>query len=157
MYWLTKKILPIPALVGANPALTVAFRCWNNSREEGCLPPRCAVDTPQFRLLVPDVHWIDLRKFNENEDIHLGPLEGFAGAASTGHNHLQPVDLGEALVDDLHNAAFAGAPVFLTLGLSIQDEPFSYQVLMIPHADDGMHVTEIAIIAEAGEVAFASA
>ncbi|MEZ5824580.1 MAG: hypothetical protein R3C97_07505 [Geminicoccaceae bacterium] len=157
MYWLAKKMLPVPALVGAHPALTLAFRMWNDSREEGYLPPRCAVDTPQFRLLVPDAHWIDLRRTRENTAIDLGPLEGFATAIAPGMDRAGPCFLGDALIDDLENAAFAGAPIFLALELSVHGERFDYQALLIPHADDGSHATEIAIIAEAGAVAFAPA
>ena len=157
MYWLRKKILPIPALIGAHPALTLAFRLWNDSRDEGCLPPRCAVDTPQFRLLVPDAHWIDLRRAREDAPIDLGPLEGFASAISPEMNRAGPCFLGDSLIDDLENAAFAGAPIFFEIELSVHGEHFGYQALLIPHADDGSHATEIAVIAEAGDVAFAPA
>ena len=120
MYWLAKRMLPIPALVAAHPALALTFRFWNEQREDGRLPPRCALDTPHFRLLVPDAHWIDMRRARVEGLVDLGPLRAYADAVAAGLNRPEPVQLGAALVDDLENAVFVGTPIYLQIDQSLQ-------------------------------------
>ena len=157
MYWTEKRMLPIPALTGADLALRLSFRHWNEHRTPDYLPPRCQIDTPAFRLLVPDVHWIDLRGRRSGEPIDLGPLAPFGDAVSASYLHKEPVTLADALLDDLENAAFVGAPMFILLDLSVQGKLFSYQLLIAPHSDDGSNVGELALVCAAGEPEFAPA
>ncbi|MCB1882808.1 MAG: hypothetical protein KDG89_02255 [Geminicoccaceae bacterium] len=151
MFWLAIRVLPIPALVAADPAILFAYRYWHNLKEGGWLPPRCRVDTPQFRLIVPGAQWIDLRARGGVPD--LGPLEPLA---SVRHADGGEVDggprLGDELAAALGVAAATGTPLFQTIELRCRTRPVAYQQLVLPVADDGSRPTELLHLCHRGEL-----
>ena len=156
MYWLQKRMLAIPTLSAADPALTLTYRYWNDIREDGFLPARCRFDTPQFRLVVPDAHWIDMAELGAGDPPDFGQLNGFATAVAARLGHpRQPAQLGDALTEDLRLTTFTACPLFQLLQLSVCDNPFFYQVLMMPFADDGAKVREILLLAREGQLELA--
>ena len=146
MHWLALRVLPIPALVAADPAILFAYRYWHNLKEDGWLPARCRMDTPQFRLLVPEAHWIDLRLRGARLDI--GPLAPLAALRSLS---------GGPRLDDELTAAFdvaaaTGMPLFQVIELRCRTQPVAYQQLVLPLADDGSHPTELLHLCHRGEL-----
>jgi hypothetical protein len=57
---LRKRPLPLHAIGPDDLALDFAHRWWHARRDGGLLPARAAVDTPEFRLLVGGVGWVDV-------------------------------------------------------------------------------------------------
>lgn len=146
MHWLKKRPLPLHALGAADIALDLTYRYWHGLREQGLLPSRSRVDTPQFRLLVPAVHWVDLRQ-DAVENIGLGPLEGFAelppaatGGGRSGHR------LGTLLREDFRTVAFTGSALFQEIQLVQNGRTAVYTELLLPVADDGVKVTEVLML-----------
>lgn len=144
MNWLSKRVLPTPALETADPALTLTYRLWADRRIEGYLPARCQLDTPQFRLVVPQVQWLDSLEGPVSEAPH---LDGYGDAVSVDRgNHRYASSLSDDLIDDLRLTQFTGAPLFQVIGLSPEHEASTLQLLFLPFADDGMRVGEILVI-----------
>lgn len=133
MQWVHKRSLPIPALTITDPALIVAYRHWAERRDGAHLPPRCAVDTPMFRLLVPDALWLGLGAY-------AGRLAPFLGATQV---HLPSMTLEESLRLDLDAAAVTGVPLLQLVELKLNGRPFIYQQLLLPTSDDGCRTSEI--------------
>ena len=134
--------MPIPALIAADPALIFAYRYWYNLKEDDRLAPRCRLDTPQFRLIVPEVAWIDLRGDETAPD--LGPLRPLADvppAAET--DETLSGSLGPELQAALTVVAFTGTPLFQLIELRCGDEPLTFQQLVLPLADDGCRPSEL--------------
>lgn len=149
MHWLGIRTLPIPALVAADPALIFSYRYWHNLKEGGWLPPRCRIDTPHYRLIVPDAHWI--RVIDLEASLELGPLQGLAdteAAVEVGGERL-----GERLQALLRPPAVTGTPLFQLIELRCRTEPLAYQQLVLPVADDGCHPTELLHLCRRGSLA----
>jgi len=140
MQWVHKRSLPIPALTIADPALIVAYRFWSGRRDGGFLPPRCAVDTPTFRLLVPDAIWL-------SAGAYAGRLAPFLAATQV---HAPSMTLEESLRLDLEGAFVTGMPNLQLIELKVQGESILYQQLLLPTADDGIKVNEILEISKLG-------
>lgn len=140
MQWVHKRALPIPALTIADPALVVAYRYWSDRKDGAFLPPRCAVDTPVFRLLVTDALW-------------LGP-EGYTGRMApyleATQVHLSSMTLAEALLQDLEGAFVTGVPALQLIEIKIRDASILYQQLLLPTADDGIKVNELLEVSKPG-------
>jgi hypothetical protein len=148
MRWLLKRSLPLRALTGEEPALDLAYRYWHGRRREGLLPARSDVDTPEFRLLVPDTVWIDagnergqplplparLAYLAEAEP----PPERVAGALM-----IAGTRLGELLQNDLAALRFTGSPLHQEMILETGDLVETYRQLLLPLADDGLRVRDI--------------
>ncbi len=133
MQWVHKRSLPIPALTITDPALIVAYRHWAERRDGSHLPPRCAVDTPMFRLLVPDALWLGLGAYG-------GRLAPYLGATQV---HLPSMTLEESLRLDLDAAAVTGVPLLQLVELKLSGRSFIYQQLLLPTSDDGCRTSEI--------------
>ncbi len=146
MRWLKKRPLPLHALDATDTALDFTYRYWHGLRTHGLLPSRSAVDTPQFRLLVPDVHWVEMRGATV-ERIPLGPLEGFAGlrpAAIGGGG--SGYRLGTLLREDFRTVAYTGSALFQEIHLGSGGVTAVYTELLLPVADDGVEVGEVLML-----------
>ncbi len=146
MQWLRKRPLPLYALGAADTALDFTYRYWHGLRRQGLLPSRSAVDTPQFRLLVPDVHWVDMRGARV-ERLPLGPLEGFADLrpAATGEGR-SGYRLGTLLREDFRTVAYTGSALFQEIHLGPGGVTAVYAELLLPVADDGVAVSEVLML-----------
>ena len=144
MRWLNKLAKPISALGHADPSLPLTYRFWSNQRNGGLIPPRCAVDTPSFRLISPDVHWVGCRSINEASELNLGSLHAFAHAKAWGQKSaFADVTIGELLQQDLRNVVDSGAPLFQLIQLEVCGSIMFYQHLVLPTSDDGTLVNEL--------------
>lgn len=142
MQWVHKRALPIPALTIADPALVVAYRYWSDRKDGAFLPPRCAVDTPVFRLLVPDAFWLGLLGYS-------GRLAPYLEATQV---HVPSMTLEEALLQDLEGALVTGVPALQLIELKIQGASILYQQLLLPTADDGVKANEILEVSKPGSL-----
>ncbi len=146
MRWLGTRILPIPALIAADPALIFAYRYWHNLKQDDRLAPRCRLDTPQFRLIVPEVAWIDLRGAAGVPEavLDLGPLRPLADVppAADADDTLSG-SLGPELQAALGVVACTGTPLFQLIELCCGEAPLSFQQLVLPLADDGARPSEL--------------
>ncbi len=146
MQWLKKRPLPLHALGAADVALDLTHRYWSGLRENGLLPSRARVDTPQFRLLVPGVHWVDLRE-GEIADIPLGPLAGFAELPPAATGGGRPgYRLGTLLREDFRTVAYTGSALFQEIHLGRNGVTTVYTELLLPVADDGVKVSEVLML-----------
>lgn len=146
MQWLKKRPLPLYALDAADVALDLTHRYWSGLRDGGLLPSRSRVDTPQFRLLVPAVHWVDMRG-EAARRIDLGPFEGFSevppattGGGSSGY------PLGRLLREDIRTVAYTGSALFQEIHLFHSGATTVYTELLLPVADDGVKVSEVLML-----------
>lgn len=151
MRWLLKRSLPLRALTGDEPALDLAYRYWQGRRLHGLLPARADVDTPEFRLLVPDVVWIDdvgeagqrlplPRRLASLAEAEPPPERVKGGLMIAGAR------LGELLRNDLTTVRFTGSPLHQELILETGDVVETYRQLLLPFADDGARVRDILAI-----------
>lgn len=138
---LRKRPIPLHALDEDDLNLDFAHRWWHARRRGGLLPPRSAVDTPEFRLLVSGSGWIDVRSA-EAGCWELGPLrpaltgltaEAAAAATASLRADLQAIRFtGAVLVQDLIAPGPGGASI--------------WRQLVLPHADDGARVRELLVV-----------
>lgn len=142
MQWVHKRSLPIPALTIADPALIVAYRYWSEQRDGDFLPPRCAVDTPTFRLLVPDATWLTPGSYT-------GRLAPFLQATQV---HAPSMTLAEALRLDLDGALVTGVPNLQLIELKVRGHSIIYQQLLLPTADEGTKVNELLEVSKPGSL-----
>ena len=142
MQWVHKRSLPIPALTIADPALIVAYRFWSERRDGAFLPPRCSVDTPTFRLLVPDALWLRPGAYG-------GRLAPFLGATQV---HAPSMTLEESLRLDLDGAFVTGVPCLQLIEVKVRDRSILYQQLLLPTADDGTQVNELLEVSKLGSL-----
>lgn len=140
MQWVHKRALPIPALTIADPALVVAYRYWSDRKDGAFLPPRCAVDTPVFRLLVPDSTWLAPGSYT-------GRLQPYGTARQV---HPPSPTLQEALLQDLEGAFSTGIPSLQLVEIRVGDTSILYQQLLLPTADDGSRVNELLEVSKPG-------
>lgn len=140
MQWVHKRTLPIPALTIADPALIVGYRYWSERKDGAHLPPRCAVDTPIFRLVVADHTWL-------TADSYTGRLTPYLAATSA---NAAAAPLEEPLNRDLKNVFTTGVPSLQLIELKVKGASITYQQLLLPTADDGDHVTEVLEISRLG-------
>jgi hypothetical protein len=142
MQWANKRTLPIPALTIADPALIVAYRYWSERRDGAFLPPRCQIDTPTFRLLVPDALWL-------SPGSYAGRLTPFLK-----DSQLQATEmtLGESLSLDVENALVTGVPSLQLIEIKVKGRSILYQQLLLPTADDGNKVTELLEVSKLGSL-----
>jgi hypothetical protein len=140
MQWVHKRSLPIPALTIADPALIVAYRYWSERRDGAFLPPRCSIDTPTFRLVVPDALWL-------KPGSYAGRLIPFLGATQV---HAPSMTLEESLRLDLDGAFVTGVPVLQLIELKVKGRPLLYQQLLLPTSDDGTQVNELLEVSKLG-------
>ena len=137
MHWVQKRSLPIPALTIADPALLVAYRYWSDRRDGDFLPARCAIDTPTFRLLVPDTIWL-------GEGAYCGRLAPYASATR------KDATLEQALRLDLDAAFQTCVPTVQLIEVRVRGCPILYQQLLLPTADDGVHANELLEVCKLG-------
>ncbi len=140
MQWVHKRSLPIPALTITDPALVVAYRYWSDQRDGVFLPARCQIDTPTFRLLVPDGCWLVPGAYH-------GRLGAFLQATQV---HAPTMTLEEVLRLDLDAAVTTGVPHLQHIELKIKGRPVLYQQLLLPTADDGHNVNELLEVSKLG-------
>jgi hypothetical protein len=140
MQWVHKRSLPIPALTIADPALVLAYRFWSDQRDAAFLPPRCQIDTPSFRLLVPDALWLQPGSY-------AGRLAPFAGATQVRD---EVTTLGESLRLDLESVFATGVPSLQLVEIKVQGRSLLYQQLLLPTADDGSSVNELLEVSKLG-------
>jgi len=153
MLWLHNRELPIPLLTLADPALTLSYRYWSQCKCDGDLPARCHVDTPEFRLLVPDAVWLDLRAVDDAA-WPVGPLAVYGGAvAASGTGEAGSRALADELRGELRHIALCGVPLFHSVHLSIRGRACAYQQLLLPTSDDGRTVSEVMSVAKPGGLA----
>lgn len=138
--WVHKRALPIPALTLTDPALSVAYRYWSDQKVGTTLPPRCAVDTPIFRLVVPDALWLQAKSYTG----HLAPF------LAAPHVEDDTQTLAEAQRLDLECVFVTGVPALQLIELAVQDRSLVYQRLLLPTADDGDTVTELVEVCKLG-------
>ena len=149
MKWLSKRVLPTPALGSADPALTLSYRLWSNMRVEGYLPARCQMDTPHFRLVIPGVQWLGPI---EREWAQPLELRGYEDSFSPYPFAVQGTSsLADALADDVRLTQFTGGPLFQIIELARNERTVVVQLLLVPFADDGLKVSDILVVAREGK------
>ncbi len=138
---LRKRPIPLHALDEEDLSLDFAHRWWRARRRGGLLPPRSAVDTPEFRLLVSGSGWIDVRSALA-EQWELGPLlpspAGLTAEAASA--------VAVSLRQDLQAIHFTGAVLVQDLILSGPAGTSIWRQLVLPHADDGIRVRELLVM-----------
>mgnify|MGYP001813213923 CR=1 FL=1 len=139
MQWVHKRSLPIPALTIADPALVLAYRFWSEQRDAAFLPPRCQIDTPSFRLLIPDALWLQ-------PGAYAGRLAPFAGATQVQSG----TTLGKSLDLDQEGAFGTGVPSLQLVEIKVHGRSLLYQQLLLPTADDGSRVIELLEVSKLG-------
>jgi len=138
---LRKRPIPLHALDEDDLNLDFAQRWWQARRHGGLLPPRSAVDTFEFRLLVSGPGWIDVRSA-EAERWQIDPLlpslvglTAEAAAAAT-----------TSLRADLQAIRFTGAVLVQDLCVPGPNGALIWRQLVLPHADDGVRVRELLVV-----------
>jgi hypothetical protein len=142
MHWVQKRSLPIPALTIADPALVVAYRYWSDRRDGDFLPTRCVIDTPTFRLLVPDTMWL-------SKGAYSGRLAPYASAT---RGDGTDTTLEEALRHDVDSAFVTCVPSLQLIEVKIRECSILYQQLLLPTADDGFHANELLEVSKLGSL-----
>jgi hypothetical protein len=112
--------LPLYLLDAPDPALAFAHRWWQHARDGALLPPRAALDTPAFRLLVPGAVWIE---------VAAGVPQGWS-----------------AWSDDLAAVSGTGAPRLQELRHGRGPGPTCWRRLMLPCARDGRRVEDVLVV-----------
>ncbi len=140
LVWLAKRPLPLAAIDGADPALEVALRAWAERRVDGLLPPRCVLDTPQLRLLLPEAEW--LAPPSPDEPAPLGRLEALATAVAARPEAARRT-LGELLHEDQRTVRFTGSALLQELVVRGPLAVERWRQLLLPTADDGVRVKEL--------------
>lgn len=148
MYWMSKRVLPTPALENADPALVLAYRLWSDLRVEGYLPSRCQIDTPHFRLVIPEVQWLGPFDSPWTEPLI---LDGYPDAVAAAFGRRTDALLSQTLADDVRLTQFTGSPLFEIVRLSEHGQASTLQILLVPFADDGLKVSEIMVVARIGD------
>jgi hypothetical protein len=114
--------LPLYLLDAPDLALAFAHRWWQHARDGALLPPRAALDTPAFRLLVADAAWIDV------------------AAADVPRAW-------SAWTDDIAAVRATGAPRLQELRPPDHGRPAPrWRRLMLPCAPDGRRVEDILVL-----------
>lgn len=138
---LRKRPLPLHAMGPDDLALDFAHRWWHARRDGGLLPPRAAVDTPEFRLLVGDIGWVDAAA-PDPASWGLGPaLAWLRGAVRFPADDLAAVE--GSLRDDLQAIRFTGSPLLQDLVVASPAASVVCRQLLLPHADDGVRVRDL--------------
>jgi hypothetical protein len=138
---LRKRPLPLHAMGPDDLALDFAHRWWHARRDGGLLPPRAAVDTPEFRVLVDGVGWVDVAA-PDPTGWALGPaLALLRGAIPSPADDLAAVE--GSLREDLQAIRFTGSPVLQDLVVAWPTAKVTYRQLLLPHADDGVRVRDM--------------
>jgi hypothetical protein len=133
-----KRPLPLHALGPADLGLGFAHLYWSRGRDGGLLPPRCRVDTPEFRLLVEGADWIDVAAA-EPACWRLGRLAALLRGLPAG-----PAEA--SLRRDLEAARFTGSPLLQDLVLATPAHTQRYRQLVLPCADDGRQVRDLLVL-----------
>lgn len=141
LVWLAKRPLPLAALDGTDPALEVALRAWMERRVDGLLPPRCTLDTPQLRLLLPEAEWL-APPGPDGAPAPLGRLEALA-AAEPAEPRAARRTLGELLREDQRTVRFTGSALLQDLLVRGPLAVEAWRQLLLPTADDGVRVKEL--------------
>jgi hypothetical protein len=141
LVWLAKRPLPLAFLDGADPALDIALRAWMAQRTDGLLPPRCALDTPQLRLLLPEAEWL-APPGPEGGPAPLGRLEALAAAEAADPRAARRT-LGELLREDQRTVRFTGSPLLQDIVVQGPLALERWRQLLLPTADDGVRVKEL--------------
>ncbi len=141
LVWLAKRPLPLAALDGADSALEVALRAWSERRVDGLLPPRCALDTPQLRLLLPEAEWL-APPAPHGGPTPLGRLAALATAEAADPRAARR-SLGELLREDQRTVRFTGSPLLQDLLVQGPLAVERWRQLLLPTADDGIRVKEL--------------
>jgi hypothetical protein len=138
---LRKRPLPLHAMGPDDLALDFAHRWWHARRDGGLLPPRAAVDTPEFRLLVGGIGWVDVAA-PDPAGWALGPvLAPLRGDAPFPDGHLAAVEA--SLREDLQAIRFTGSPLLQDLVVARPTASVTCRQLLLPHADDGVRVRDM--------------
>jgi hypothetical protein len=139
---LRKRPLPLHAMGPGDLALDFAHRWWQARRDGGLLPPRSAVDTPEFRLLVVGTSWIDLTSPD--------PAAWQLGAIAATLRRLAAPEAAHAVAEaeaslrqDLQALRFTGSALLQDLVFTGPAASETYRQLLLPHADDGVRVRDV--------------
>lgn len=146
MHWLSRHSRLLSAFEGDDLALQLTYRYWQEKRDGGLLPSRCAIDTPAFRLLVPEVDWLDIGTRDAAARSGLGRLHSLSEAAPGPGTH-DPRPLGALLRSDLETVRFTGSCICQDLRVDLAGTPGIWRMLLLPTADDGIRVREIMLLA----------
>ncbi len=160
LVWLAKRPLPLAALDGADSALEVALRAWSERRVDGLLPPRCALDTPQLRLLLPEAEWLAppapdggpaplgrfaalLERFPVDVAVGQDIQRALMKTAEAADPRAARRSLGELLREDQRTVRFTGSPLLQDLLVQGPLAVERWRQLLLPTADDGIRVKEL--------------
>lgn len=150
MQWLVKRPMPPNAFGADDLPLEVTYRYWHDRRREGRLPARSEIDTPEFRLVVRDVLWVDMQDPAQEGCWPLGRLAGFEEAvprrAPSGPASGTDLRLGSLLRQDYRTVRFTGSALFQELVVATGPLVETYRELIVPLADDGVGVTELLVL-----------
>jgi hypothetical protein len=138
--WLAKRPLPLGALDGADLALDLALRAWSERRQDGLLPARCTLDTPQLRLLLPEAEWLEPAP--AAAPAPLGRLAALAEARAADPAAARP-RLGVLLLEDQRTVRFTGSPLLQDLLVAGPLVVERWRQLLLPTSDDGVRVREL--------------
>jgi hypothetical protein len=138
---LRKRPLPLHAIGPDDLALDFAHRWWHARRDGGLLPPRAAVDTPEFRLLVGGVGWIDVATPDPAGWVLDPALAFLQGAALSAADDLADVE--GSLREDVRAIRFTGSPLLQDLVVARPSATVACRQLLLPHADDGVRVRDL--------------
>jgi hypothetical protein len=136
-----KRPLPLYLLGPRDLALAFAHRWWHHARDGVLLPSRAAIDTPSFRLLVPDAAWLPVQG-ETPESWTLGPLEPLLSPLPTPELQLAAA----GLRGDLAAAAIAGTPLLQHLEIAGPQGVELWRELVLPGAEDGRRVRELMVL-----------
>lgn len=141
MIWTSKRPLPLSSLKQAEASLDLAYRFWSGLRREGLLPSRAAIDTPQFRLLLPRIDWLRPAPATRGSAPELGRMAPLATARRG--SGAEPLELQTLLQEDLRTVAFTGSPLYQEVVVENRHSVDSWRHLLLPTARNGMRVQEI--------------
>lgn len=141
LLWLAKRPLPLSALEGGDLAFDLALRAWAERRADGLLPARCALDTPAFRLLVPEAEWLP-PPASRGEPEELGRLTALAAAEAASPQAARR-RLGDLLREDQRTVRFTGSALLQELVIRGPLAVERWRQLLLPTADDGVRVREL--------------
>lgn len=136
-----KRPLPLYLLGPRDLALAFAHRWWHHARDGALLPSRAAIDTPSFRLLVPDAAWLSVQG-ETPESWTLGPIEPLLAPLPTPERDVAAA----GLRGDLAATAIAGTSLLQQLEIAGRQGVEPWRELVLPAAEDGRRVRELMVL-----------
>jgi hypothetical protein len=148
---MVRKPLPFSEIGEAEVRIDLAYRYWHGLRvDHSLLPNRKALDHAAFRFLIDGTVWINVESADPNNweinKLFLQPERSCRPEKG------MPL-LRDVLLSDCRTTRFTASPLFQLL--DVHNPEIRIHQLMLPLADNGIHVDTILLIQSARDAEMA--